>query len=170
MYRKFSSCATTGRNLFVNLENPIMKSKFILASAIVIILVSCKKNGHHSQDIQSKLQGIWELRHFSASWQPDSTLAAGNGRQLIFSGANWSSIAFGQTGGRYTIIESPPLPTGVCGEEYTAGYPWKINFIKGTDTVEKYVHLSGDTLTLRRGCFAVDGGRLEQYVRFTYIQ
>jgi len=157
--------ATTGRNLFVNLENPIMKSKLFLAAAMVIVCGSCKKNDHHPQDLQSKLQGIWELRYQSVSWQPDSTFPVSNGSRLLtFAGAYWHSTAHGEAGGTYTVIENPTFPSGVCGGEYTEGYRWKINFINGTDTIGKYVHLSGDTLTLRQGCFAADGGRLEQYV------
>jgi hypothetical protein len=150
-----------------------MKSNIIFAAALVIISGSCKKNDHHPQDIQSKLQGRWELRYKAVSWQRDSIFAPGNGsRGLTISGTTWSTSVNVPAGQSYTIIENPTLPAGVCGEEYAEGYHWKINFIKSGDTTGKYVHLSvsGDTLTLRQGCFATDGGRLERYVRFTYIQ
>lgn len=137
----------------------------IFATVMLTVFSNCKKHDSHQPSNIQHLQGVWELRHLSISWQPDSTLAAGNGRHLTFTGTNWTSNVYGQAGGKYTIDESPVLPVNVCSEEYTGGYHSEINFINGMDTVGKYMRRSDDTLTLRRGCFAVDGGMLEQYVR-----
>jgi len=144
-------------------------SKYILltlfAAAVLIIFDSCKKNSNRKPEIQAQLQGEWELRYLSISWWPDTTLGAGNGRRLAFFANNWYSNVIVQAGGTYTITGLSGFPATACGEEYGDRYDWKINLISGTDTTVKYVKLSGDTLLLRTGCFTVDGGRLEEYVR-----
>jgi len=142
--------------------------KYILSAlllvAALIIFNSCKKNSSHTPEIRAQLQGVWELRYLSISWWPDTTLVAGSGRRLTFSANNWSSNVLGPAGGQYTIATFPGFPATPCSAEYDGGYDWKISLISGTDTAVKYVKLSGDTLWLRTGCFAVDGGRLEEYL------
>lgn len=70
--------------------------------------------------------------------------------------------------GTYTITKSVqlPVPLGTCNEISIQEYPWWITGVHNGDTVlSAGLRLAGDSLTIRSGCFAVDGGSLKKYVR-----
>jgi len=148
-----------------------MKLLFAVVFSILLIFsLSCSKSHPSSPaQIANNLQGSWELRFWSVSWWPDSTFTPGNGNYITFTTKEWTQVqGSSMIHGTYTIIKNvqPPTPLGACNEISVQEYPWRIIGVSNGDTIlNAGLRLAGDSLTLRSGCFAADGGSLKKYVR-----
>ena len=144
----------------------------VIMGLFFVFAAGCGKSNHNPSspsEVVSQLQGIWELRHMQMSWWPDSTFAPANGNTIVFTGAEWTMRqGSSEVSGTYTITKfvQSPVPSGACNEIRVEEYPWLLTGKHNSDTVVSAgLRLKGDTLTLRSGCFAVDGGLLKVYVR-----
>ena len=142
----------------------------VFIGILLISFLSCSKSHPSSPgEVADKLQGIWELRHMQMSWWPDSTFAPGSGNTIIFHNATWTMRqGSSDISGTYTITKfvQAPVPSGACNEIRVEEYPWLFTGRHNSDTVVSAgLHLKGDTLVLRSGCFAVDAGLQKVYVR-----
>lgn len=103
------------------------------------------------------------------SWWPDSAFAPGNGNYITFYNGTWTMRqGSSEISGTFTITKfvQPPTPSGACNEITAEEYPWLFTGRHNSDTVVSAgLRLKGDTLVLRSGCFALDGGSLKKYVR-----
>lgn len=106
-----------------------MKKVLILAAALALSAVACKKSG-----MSPGIYGKWELRHQSGGWGVDSTYKAGNGNVYLFARNNTYKkyensilIAEGNFSVRQDNGAHPEASYVICFDNSAYGDPIGIN-------------------------------------------
>ena len=133
-----------------------------LKTCILICLlfssISCKK-----ETLTVSLNGTWELRSIQAD-SPLQLFPAGSGNILTFSGNSYQQISNGSTikSGTFVIKNDTSFNSLVV----PAGEFENIIIYDNNTAAEKvFIQLSGNTLTLISGQFAIDSGVKKVYER-----
>ncbi|KIC95186.1 hypothetical protein [Flavihumibacter solisilvae] len=137
--------------------------------ALVITGVTCKKQmdcGCVPPPGPDGLTGTWELREVSSS-MPTTTLPAGNGNTIKFSGNQFEIHANGQleSSGTFVIEGDDTFEESVCLVFPDNQFRQRIIFNNNRDAKKTFLNLDKTNLMLASGCFAVDAGVLKKYER-----
>lgn len=135
----------------------------IMLLAASTLLPGCKKDDRFT----SSLQGSWELRKEQSGMTPTINYSAGNGSRLVFSETNYQTFVNGQlsNSGTYSIVQDPSAESEVCLVIPPGQFKNRIIFDSDTTASKIFIQISNDTLTVLKGCFAVDAGSSKQYVK-----
>jgi len=135
---------------------------FFCGIYLLFINTGCKK---YSEESNTSIQGTWELRMVSGSFQIN--YPTGNGRTLSFSGDRYEMRENGQItrSGQYEIISDNTASSSTCLNIPSNQYSQRIVYDNNTTATKVFFELSGNKLTTVSGCFALDAGSLSEYER-----
>lgn len=145
-----------------------MKGLILLAvlGAFFISITGCGKNNYPGAS-SSSLRGSWELRQVQAGMIPTVQHPPGNGSIAKFTAGNYEFYANGQLtkSGTYTITRDTTAGKATCLTIPAGRFTNRIIYDGDQNATKVFVQISGDTLTFLSGCYALDAGHSEKYVR-----
>jgi hypothetical protein len=141
-----------------------MKRIVILLVAIVAMAVTtgCKKESY-----TNSLIGTWELRASSGSMTPEKIYLPGNGTRLRFTADSYEIYQDNQfvRGGQYQVVKDGNVSVTVCLQFDSNRFTERIVYDNDVLRPSPYFEIKDDVLTLIAGCYALDGGHSERYVK-----
>ena len=140
-----------------------MKFFTITMAALLLLLGSCKKSGCHMN--YDSIVGTWEIRSLQGSI-PKITYPPGNDSLLKFTMTNYLVYSKGQLvkSGTYTIVADSSFDAiAVPAGQFTNS----IIFDGDTTAFKKFFQITGKTLTIISGIFALDSGSKVEFERIT---
>ncbi len=139
-----------------------MKKLLVLGSVITMAFLGCSKDKSNT----GSLEGQWELRR--ASGMITLSYAPGEGQTIKFKGNNYEvRNKDGQVieNGVYSVLKDAGVSEATCLVIPQDTYKERIEFSADNSGRKTYLQQSSDSLTFISGCFALDGGSREEYVR-----
>ncbi|MBS1600100.1 MAG: hypothetical protein JST75_17875 [Bacteroidetes bacterium] len=150
-----------------------MKSLMLIISfGVLLIFLSCKKeasSGAMMLDSDKSIVGTWELRQIAAAMNPLATnYTPGNGNLLTFTADKYEVYKNGQLASRgsYKIVPDSTVNTSVCLTYPEGQFTNRIDFQDSVLAFKQFIQITGDTLYIVAGCYALDAGHSAKYVRF----
>ena len=145
-------------------------TQILFACSLFLSLISCNKNEGKKKNADATLVGKWELRETSAAMNPVvSQYQPGNGNLLVFTKDGYEIHKDGQATktGKYQVIADSTVETNVCSILPESEYAHRLVYDRNNNQAKIFFQISGDTLKLISGCYAVDAGHKEVYQRIT---
>jgi hypothetical protein len=133
----------------------------ISLASLLLNIISCKKE---SNSQFTALEGVWELRQKGGSLT--TTYPPGNGNTIEFFGNHYEFISNGQVTkrGRFNIVRDLSAGNGTCLVIPVNQYTNRIIYDYGVNK-KIFFQISADKLTFLSGCFAIDAGSFQDYVK-----
>ncbi|NCI45611.1 hypothetical protein [Sediminibacterium soli] len=145
-----------------------MKHLFtILALAGMAVFSSCSKDNTSGFVSDGKLTGTWELRRISSAMLQPMDLPAGNGATIRFSASEYARFENGQLKkrGTYTVSDDATVEQSVCLVIPAGLFTKRIVYDNNQSATKVFIDLSDGSLRFISGCYAVDAGHSETYVK-----
>jgi hypothetical protein len=139
--------------------------RFPLLFILIITLVntSCKKEDRDNS--AAAPEGVWELRSVTA--MSSSAYPPGNGHIISFTGNKYEIKDNGQItrSGEFQVIEDLTAAASTCLNIAPGKYTNRIIYDSNMSATKTFFDISGNTLTIVSGCFAIDAGSSSAYER-----
>ena len=146
----------------------------ILLGGLILIQLACRKDNINNNNITlTSIIGSWELSRESIGMaQTGINYPSGNGNILKFTDSRFQIFANGQLvkSGQYKIIRDSSVATELCivvpTDQYRNRIIYNNNLFHNNHFDNKiFVQVSENKLTFRSGCYALDGGHYQEYLR-----
>jgi hypothetical protein len=130
--------------------------------------MSCEKNNSAPPNVQSRskiLIGTWELRRVRSMYV--YTYQTGNGNKVVFSDSTFTTYVNGVLNkqGQYDIIRDNSVSESVCLSLPTGQYVNRLVYDSNYQSQKIFFEVSSDSLITVSGCFSVDQGAFNEFVR-----
>jgi hypothetical protein len=140
-----------------------MKFFTVAMAASLILFSSCKKNNANSTSANAtSIVGSWEIRSAQNGMTPTITYSSGNDSILKFTATTWLRYSKGSLvkSGTYTIVVDSSFNALVV----PAGqFTHRIIYDGDTTSNKKFFQITGKTLSIVSGVFALDYGSYTEY-------
>jgi hypothetical protein len=140
---------------------------FIVA-AIFIAEFSCQKSNSAQTNLQvhSKiLVGTWELRRVRGMYV--YTYQPGNGNKVVFDDTAFTTYVNGVLNkqGHYDVIRDNSVSESVCMSMPTGQFENRLVYDSNFQSQKIFFEVTQDSLVTVSGCFSVDQGAFNEFVR-----
>jgi hypothetical protein len=126
----------------------------------VVLFAACHKE---SSKVAESFTGTWELRKIYGEG-PVLNYEAGNGNILKCTDSTYEIYKSDSLikSGIYKIVEDTSVATNVCRGFEPGEYAHRIIY-DNDDSMKQYFQITGNTLSIVFGCFAIDSGIFNDY-------
>jgi hypothetical protein len=139
-----------------------MKFFTVAMSALLLFVSSCKKNEANATSNPTSIVGSWEIRSAQNGMTPTIPYSSGNDSILKFTATTWLRYSKGSLvkSGTYTIVNDSSFNALVV----PAGqFTHRIIYDGDTTSHKQFFQITGKTLSIVSGVFALDYGSYTEY-------
>ena len=140
----------------------------IIIAAVFITEISCQKNDSAQPNVQSRsriLIGTWELRRVRGMYV--YTYQPGNGNKVVFADSTFTTYVNGVLNkqGHYDVIRDNSVSESVCLSLPVGEFENRLVYDSSYQSQKIFFEVSSDSLITVSGCFSVDQGAFNEFVR-----
>jgi hypothetical protein len=140
----------------------------IIVAAFFVAEISCQKDNSAQTNIQDRskvLIGTWELRRVRSMYV--YTYEPGNGNKVVFADSVFTTYVNGVLNkqGHYDIIRDNSVSESVCLSLPTGEFANRLVYDTNYQAQKIFFEVSSDSLITVSGCFSVDQGAFNEFVR-----
>ena len=161
------NCPTVGK---FDGNSPMAHNLFLILFVSVFITgTSCRKdNSGQSNSLSARsniLVGSWELRRVRGTYV--YTYQPGNGNEVVFGDSVFTTYVNGVLNktGHYDIIRDNSASESLCLSLATGDFANRLVYDSNYQSQKIFFDVTSDSLITVSGCFAVDQGAFNEFVR-----